>query len=378
MITFAILSIALLSSCSAQNENIVKSYSKEEFLSQLDNINNFVMFYAPWCSHCKRLMPVWEDLAKDFEENNNLAIAKVDCTVQTELCSNQDITGYPTLKLYKIGENEGKKFKGSRDLQALRGFIRDELGEIKESLNAGGDAEQEPLVELNDDNFEKHVAEGNHFVKFFAPWCSHCQTLAPKWHALAEALKDNEEVTIAKVDCTKNHLCSAFDVMSYPTLLWIKDGKKVDVYQGARSPEELQEYVSKMLQPVHSKEPEDTKDTLDVGKSVIALTDDNFQFHIENGFTFVKFFAPWCGHCKRLAPTWEELAQKLSAEGKIKIAHVDCTLEDNKDLCNDQEVEGYPTLFFYRNGAKISEYNGSRVLEDLLEFVKRHSSHDEL
>ncbi|KAG8322806.1 Thioredoxin domain-containing protein 5 [Homalodisca vitripennis] len=270
MITFAILSIALLSSCSAQNENIVKSYSKEEFLSQLDNINNFVMFYAPWCSHCKRLMPVWEDLAKDFEENNNLAIAKVDCTVQTELCSNQDITGYPTLKLYKIGENEGKKFKGSRELQALRGFIRDELGEIEESLNAGGDAEQEPLVELNDDNFEKHVAEGNHFVKFFAPWCSHCQTLAPKWHALAEALKDNEEVTIAKVDCTKNHLCSAFDVMSYPTLLWIKDGKKVDVYQGARSPEELQEYVSKMLQPVHSKEPEDTKDTLDVGKSKLC------------------------------------------------------------------------------------------------------------
>lgn len=42
------------------------------------------------------------------------------------------------------------------------------------------------------------------------------------------------------------------------------------------------------------------------------------------------------------------------------------------------QVEGYPTLFLYRNGIKISEYNGSRILEDLMEFVKRHISHDEL
>lgn len=50
------------------------------------------------------------------------------------------------------------------------------------------------------------------------------------------------------------------------------------------------------------------------------------------------FYSVRCGHCKKLAPTWEEFAQKLSHDGKIKIAHVDCTLEENKDLCNDQEV----------------------------------------
>lgn len=51
-----------------------------------------------------------------------------------------------------------------------------------------------------------------------------------------------------------------------------------------------------MLQPSELKQQnEDNKDsTLDVaGKSVIALNDANFQFHIENDFTFVKFFAPW-------------------------------------------------------------------------------------
>lgn len=48
------------------------------------------------CSHCKRLTPIWEDLAKEFVSKDNIAIANVDCTVDAELCSSQDITGYPT------------------------------------------------------------------------------------------------------------------------------------------------------------------------------------------------------------------------------------------------------------------------------------------
>lgn len=57
---------------------------------------------------------------------------------------------------------------------------------------------------------------------------------------------------------------------------------------------------------------------------------------------------------------------------------VDCTLEDNKQLCSEQEVEGFPSIFLYRNGEKISEYTGNRGLEDLYEFVKKHVQHDEL
>jgi thioredoxin domain-containing protein 5 len=65
----------------------------------------------------------------------------------------------------------------------------------------------------------------------------------------------------------------------------------------------------------------------------------------------------------------------------VKIAQVDCTLSDNKDLCSQQEVNGFPTLFIYKNGEKITEYNGSRSLEDLYDFVNRYttdSGHDEL
>lgn len=54
------------------------------------------------------------------------------------------------------------------------------------------------------------------------------QMLAPKWHELAESLKDNNDVTISKIDCTKSQkMCNVYDVLSYPTLIWIQGGKKV-------------------------------------------------------------------------------------------------------------------------------------------------------
>lgn len=85
-----------------------------------------------------------------------------------------------------------------------------------------------------------------------------------------------------------------------------------------------------------------------------------------------------CGHCKRLAPRWEELAAKFIGEASVKIAKVDCTLSGNKDLCSEQDVNGFPTIFIYRDGSKLAEYTGSRTLDDLVEFVKGYSQRDEL
>lgn len=64
------------------------------------------------------------------EDDTNIRIAKVDCTTDTKVCSDQDVTGYPTLKFFKVGEKEGVKFKGTRDLPTLTNFINEQLRQV--------------------------------------------------------------------------------------------------------------------------------------------------------------------------------------------------------------------------------------------------------
>lgn len=83
------------------------------------------------CGHCQRLAPTWEQLAEMLnEDDSNILIAKVDCTIEKELCSEHDVTGYPTLKFFKSGVTDGVKFRGTRDLPSLTAFINEQLGNI--------------------------------------------------------------------------------------------------------------------------------------------------------------------------------------------------------------------------------------------------------
>ena len=81
----------------------------------------------------------------------------------------------------------------------------------------------------------------------------------------------------------------------------------------------------------------------------------------------VYFFAPWCGHCKRLAPVVEEVAE-LPEFAKIRCAKVDCTVD--KALCSRYNVSGYPSIFFMQGG-RTWDYKGSRTKPGLLALAAR-------
>lgn len=104
--------------------------------------------------------------------------------------------------------------------------------------------------------------------------------------------------------------------------------------------------------------------------AVLTLTKDNFDDAIKNNkYILVKFVAPWCGHCKNLAPAYAAAAKTLADENsEIKLASVDATVD--QDLAKKFEVRGYPTIKFFVDGTPI-EYTGGRSTDDILGWLKK-------
>lgn len=108
---------------------------------------------------------------------------------------------------------------------------------------------------------------------------------------------------------------------------------------------------------------------------VVSLTAKTFEHQTQaatgatTGDWFVMFFAPWCGHCKSLKPTWTETATDLAEQEDASyttLATVDCTVE--KSVCERFGIRSYPTLLFFHQG-KVAKYEKRRSKESFIDFV---------
>ena len=219
-------------------------------------------------------------------------------------------------------------------------------------------------------DFNKHIGGPQGvLVKYYAPWCGHCKNLAPIYEKVADAFAQQKDtVLIAKVDADKNkELGQKAGIRGFPTLKWYP--------AGSTEPEEFNsgrdlDSIAKLVTEKSGK-----KSTIKPPPPPAAeqLTSRNFDSIVldEDKAVLVEFYAPWCGHCKNLNPTYQSVAADFSGDDDCVVAQMDADNESNKPIAQRYGVSSYPTLMFFSKGDKSNPqpYNGGRGEEDFIKFL---------
>lgn len=243
------------------------------------------------------------------------------------------------------------------------------------------------VVVVTEQNFKDEVLKhpGVVLVEFFAPWCGHCKSLTPEYDKAATTLKGVAK--LVALDATAaTSLAQKYQIQGFPTLkMFGADKKSPSDYQGGRTADDIVTSVMKGVNQLvkdrksgkskpsssGSSEGSAKKESKSSGggSAVIELNELNFEALVMDSTDhwFVEFFAPWCGHCKNLAPEWEQAARDL--KGQVKLGAVDATAATS--LAQKYGVKGYPTIKIFPAGpkSKAVDYNGPREASGIVEYA---------
>jgi len=224
------------------------------------------------------------------------------------------------------------------------------------------------VLHLDTSNFDQNVGGSKPaFVEFYAPWCGHCKSLAPEYEKVATAFK-GQSVVIAAVDADQHReLGSRYEVTGFPTLKYFPAGSTTpEAYNGGRTAKDIVTFIN---------EKAGTNGRIkEAPTAVTVLTESSFDSIVMDPKknVLVEFYAPWCGHCKKLAPDYEKLAKIFNSEKDIVIASLDAT--EHKAPAEKFGVSGYPTIKWFPKDNKAGvAYEGGRSVEDFVTYINQHT-----
>jgi protein disulfide-isomerase A1 len=290
-----------------------------------------------------------------FGATNDAALAKAEGVKQ------------PGLVLYKSFDDGKDVFTEKFDADAIRDFAK---------------VASTPLIgEVGPETYSDYMSAGLPLAYIFAETPEEREQFAKELKPLA--LKHKGEINFATIDAKSfgQHAGNLnLKVGTWPAFAIQRTAKneKFPYDQDAKITEKaigtfVEDFLAGKIEPSVKSEPIPEKND---GPVTTIVAHNYKDVVIDNDKdVLVEFYAPWCGHCKALAPKYEELGQLYASDALSKlvtIAKVDATANDVPD-----EIQGFPTIKLFPAGKKDEpvDYSGSRTVEDLVEFIKENGSH---
>jgi len=196
-----------------------------------------------------RLEEAAADAAREFK--GQISVVKLDGVRWGEHAKHFGLSGkLPGIVAEDREENKNYVFDESKPVTAenlkahFKGFLDGTLTATQKSQEIPADNDG-PVTTIVGKNFEAVVFDEakDVLVEFYAPWCGHCKSLAPKWTQLGEKYASNPSIVIAQVDATEND--TPFPVQGFPTIVfWPANDKKNPItYEGDRTVEAIDTFI---------------------------------------------------------------------------------------------------------------------------------------
>ncbi|WOL03583.1 protein disulfide-isomerase [Canna indica] len=282
-------------------------------------------------------------------------------TLDAKLLPRGDITiNQPIVRLFKPFDELFVDFKDFQ-VDAVEKFI--ESASMPKVVTLDEDPSNHPFIVKF---FDSPSAKAILFVNFSSEDFS---AFKSKLYEVAEAYKEKNIIfMMGSLDASENVLEYYSLKKEQAPLIILQDEAKKYLKSNVRSEQIatwLKDYTDGNLKPYIKSEPIPEVNDEPV-KVVVANNVQEVVFNSGKN-VLLEFYAPWCGHCKKLAPILDEVAVSFAEDAEVIIAKMDAT---TNDIPAEFDVKGYPTLYFYSANGKIVRYDGDRTAEDIISFVK--------